>query len=154
MKKLPLTVCLVALMAVGCTHKSQQKNNLGDDSSSVSHATLQEFETKVGDKVYFAFDSSALSNDARATLDKQVGFMKEYPNLKFVIEGHCDKRGTIEYNLALGERRANSEKEYLVQNGVNPDRVTVISFGKEKPAVEGDTEEAFSQNRRGVTVIR
>lgn len=80
--------------------------------------------------------------------------MKEYPNLSFVIEGHCDKKGTIEYNLALGERRANSVKEYLVQHGINPGRLTVISFGKERPAIIGDSEEVFAKNRRSVTVIR
>jgi peptidoglycan-associated lipoprotein len=156
MKKLLLTVCLVPVLAViGCTNKSQKNtNNLGDDSSSVSPATLQEFENKVGDKVFFAFDSSAISDSAKVTLDKQVGFMKEYPHLKFVVEGHCDKRGTVEYNLALGERRANSSKEYLVQNGVDPERITIISFGKERPAVPGDTQADFAANRRSVTVIR
>lgn len=155
MKKLLLTVCLLPFLAVGCTHKSQKNTtNLGDDSSSVSPATLQEFESKVGDRVLFAFDSSALSDSAKVTLDKQAGFLKEYPQIKLVVEGHTDKRGTIEYNLGLGERRANSAKEHLVQNGVDPERVTIISFGKEKPAVAGDTEEAFAANRRAVSVIR
>ena len=104
--------------------------------------------------MFFAFDNSNLSDSAKTILDRQVEFMKDNSHLKFVLEGYCDKRGTVEYNLALGERRANSVKKYLVNHGINPDRLIVISFGKERPAVVGDTEEAYRQNRRVVTVIR
>ena len=156
MKKLLFTVCSIALLGVvGCAHKPQESADSKEDSiSPVSYTTFEEFESKVGNKVFFAFDSANLSTQSEIILDKQIGFMKEYPNLSFVIEGHCDKKGTIEYNLALGERRANSVKEYLVQHGINPGRLTVISFGKERPAIIGDSEEVFAKNRRSVTVIR
>lgn len=156
MKKLLFTVCSIALLGViGCAHKSQESTGSKEDSiSPVSYITFEEFESKVGNKIFFAFDSANLSTQSEIILDKQIGFMKEYPNLSFVIEGHCDKKGTIEYNLALGERRANSVKEYLVQHGINPGRLTVISFGKERPAIIGDSEEIFAKNRRAVTVIR
>lgn len=157
MKKVLLTVCSLALIAgVGCIPKSQQSTS-GTDSStldSIPKSTFEELEKKVGDRVFFSYDNSGLSDSAKAVLDKQIEFMKENSHLKFVLEGFCDQRGTVEYNLALGERRANSVKKHLVQHGINPDRLIVISFGKERPAVSGYTEEAYKQNRRVVTVIR
>ena len=157
MKKALLAVCSLALLAgVGCKNKSHQSTNGTDGSTldSISKATFEELEKKVGDKVYFSYDNSDLSDSAKSILDKQVEFMKDKSHLKFVLEGFCDERGTVEYNLALGERRSNSVKKYLVHHGINPDRLIVISFGKERPAVIGHTEEAYKQNRRVVTVIR
>jgi peptidoglycan-associated lipoprotein len=157
MKKVLLTVCSLALFAgVGCKNKSQQSTNVADSGTldSIPKSTFEELEKKVGDRVFFSYDNSGLSDSAKAVLGKQIEFMKENSHLKFVLEGFCDKRGTVEYNLALGERRANSVKKHLVQHGINPDRLIVISFGKERPAVSGDTEEAYKQNRRVVTVIR
>ncbi len=155
MKKVLLTICSIALFGViGCTHKSQESSSGEYGVSTASPVAFEEFENKVGSKVFFAFDNSDLSSQSEAILDKQVNFMREYSHLNFVIEGHCDKRGTIEYNLALGERRANTVKEYLVQHGINPSRLTVISFGKERPAVIGDSKEDLAKNRRAVTVIR
>ena len=157
MKKVLLTVCSLALLAgVGCKNKSQQSTNVADSGTldSIPKSTFEELEKKVGDRVFFSYDNSGLSDSAKAVLGKQIEFMKENSHLKFVLEGFCDKRGTVEYNLALGERRANSVKKHLVQHGINPDRLIVISFGKERPAVSGDTEEDYKQNRRVVTVIR
>ncbi|HYG30397.1 MAG TPA: peptidoglycan-associated lipoprotein Pal [Allosphingosinicella sp.] len=105
------------------------------------------------DRVFFDTDVYALSAEARATLDAQVEYLLRYPNVSVTIEGHADERGTREYNLALGDRRANSVRNYLESRGVAAGRMTTISWGKERPAVEGSTEEAWSRNRRAVTVL-
>ena len=107
----------------------------------------------VGDRVLFDYDSSELSSEAKLTLDKQSRFLRVNSDLTFTIEGHCDERGTREYNLALGEKRATAVRDYLVIEGINPDRIRVISYGKEKPAVVGSNDMAWSKNRRAVTTI-
>ena len=107
-----------------------------------------------GDKVYFALDSSELSSTARATLEKQADWLNHYTRISVTVEGHCDERGTREYNLALGERRANAVKEYLVALGVRSSRVNTVSYGKERPLVSGSGESVWSQNRRGTTTLR
>ena len=107
----------------------------------------------VGDRVLFDYDSSELSAEAKLTLDKQSRFLRVNSDLTFTIEGHCDERGTREYNLALGEKRATAVRDYLVIEGISPDRIRVISYGKEKPAVVGSNDMAWSKNRRAVTTI-
>ena len=107
----------------------------------------------IGDTVLFGFDSSALSADAMATLDKQAAFLNATPALRVKIEGHADERGTREYNLALGERRASATRDYLVARGVDGSRIRIVSYGKERPAVVGSNEEAWAKNRRSVTVL-
>lgn len=111
------------------------------------------FITDVGDRVFFDFDSSAIRSDAVATLERQAAFLRQNVGLSITIEGHADERGTREYNLALGERRANAVKEYLVSLGIAPNRVATISYGKERPEVIGSNETAWARNRRGVTVL-
>ncbi len=113
----------------------------------------EDFVVNVGDRVFFAFDSSELSTESRTTLEKQAFWLRKYPQATVSIEGHADERGTREYNLALGERRAAAARDYLVSLGVDPSRLATISYGKERPAVLGSNEEAWAQNRRGVTVI-
>ena len=108
----------------------------------------------VGDRVFFALDQHDLDGKARATLERQAAWLKKYPSTTIVVEGHCDERGTREYNLALGDRRANSAKNYLVALGVNESRVSTISYGKERPVALGSNDDAWAQNRRGVTRIR
>jgi peptidoglycan-associated lipoprotein len=105
------------------------------------------------DRVFFGTDQYDLDSEDRATLDRQAAWLARYPNVHFTVEGHCDERGTREYNLALGERRANATKNYLVSAGVAASRITVVSYGKERPAVPGDDESAWAQNRRAVTVL-
>jgi peptidoglycan-associated lipoprotein len=112
-----------------------------------------ELKTQVGDRVLFAFDKSDISPEAKAILTRQAAFMQKYPSATFTIEGHCDERGTREYNLALGERRATSAKNGLVALGVAGGRLQTISYGKERPAVVGHNEAAWAQNRRAVTVV-
>jgi peptidoglycan-associated lipoprotein len=106
----------------------------------------------VGDRVHFELDSYDLSPEAQATLRQQAALLQNYPQFVVTIEGHADERGTREYNLALGERRADAVRNYLTALGVSPDRVTVISYGKERPECPEASEGCWSQNRRGVTV--
>jgi len=113
----------------------------------------EDFAVNVGDRVFFDFDKYDLSSDARNTLQKQAVWLRRYPNVTITVEGHCDERGTREYNLALGERRANSVKDYLRALGVDLSRVKTISYGKERPVALGSNEDAWKQNRRAVTVI-
>jgi peptidoglycan-associated lipoprotein len=107
----------------------------------------------VGDRIFFAFDRSDLNADSRGTLERLASWMTNYQNVTITIEGHCDERGTREYNLALGERRADAARDYLVALGVDGGRLTTISYGKERPAVLGSNEEAWAQNRRDVFVV-
>ena len=107
----------------------------------------------VGDRVLFDYDSAKLSSSAKILLDGQSRFLRANTDLNFIIEGHCDERGTREYNLALGEQRATAVRDYLVIQGIDPDRIKVISYGKEKPAVVGSNTMAWSKNRRAVTII-
>lgn len=115
--------------------------------------TNEHLVATVGDRVFFDTDRSTVRPDGRATLDKQSAWLKQFPSTTVTVEGHADERGTREYNLALGNRRATAAKNYLVATGINPNRVTTISYGKERPAVVGSNEQAWSQNRRAVTVV-
>ena len=112
-----------------------------------------DLEINVGDRVFFAFDKSTLSSEGRTTVESWAAWLKTYPANTIMVEGHADERGTREYNLALGERRANASREYLVSLGIDPNRVKTISFGKERPAIPGSNENAYTQNRRGVAVL-
>ncbi|MDK9721434.1 MAG: peptidoglycan-associated lipoprotein Pal [Rhodospirillales bacterium] len=112
-----------------------------------------DFIANVGDRVFFDYDKSDLRADAKGQLDKQAEWLKKYPNAKALVEGHCDERGTREYNFGLGERRAKSVVEYLKAKGIAAARVRMVSYGKERPAVLGSNEAAWAQNRRGVTVV-
>jgi peptidoglycan-associated lipoprotein len=116
--------------------------------------SAEDFIANVGDRVFFDLNKFNLKPEAVATLDKQVAWLRRYPNVTTTVEGHADERGTREYNLALGERRANAVKEYLVAKGVPAARVKTISYGKERPVALGSNEAAWSQNRRGVTVVQ
>lgn len=115
--------------------------------------SAEDFVVNVGDRVFFAFDSSALDGEARTTLERQAFFLRKYPSTSVTIEGHCDERGTREYNLALGERRASAARDYLVSLGIDPSRLSTISYGKERPVNPASTEQAWAENRRGVTVL-
>ena len=113
----------------------------------------QDLVVNVGDRVFFDLDKSDLKPEARRTLERQAAWLKQYGNVAVTIEGHCDERGTREYNLALGDRRANAARDYLVSLGIPASRIKTISYGKERPAVLGSNEAAWSQNRRAVTVV-
>ena len=130
----------------------------GSSTGTVSYGTVpgskENFVSEVGDRIFFGYDSSNLTIDSQSTLDRQAAWLQKFPSVRVAIEGHCDERGTREYNLALGERRANAVKDYLVARGVDGGRVSTISYGKEKPVALGNDKAALSQNRRGVTTIQ
>ena len=116
-------------------------------------ANIKDFIVNVGNRVFFGFDKSNLTPKAKKTLDKQADWLNRHPATTAVIEGHADARGSAAYNLALGERRASAMRDYLVDQGVAASRVQIVSYGESRPAVAGDGEGAWSQNRRGVTYI-
>jgi peptidoglycan-associated lipoprotein len=122
-------------------------------SGSVQPGTEQDLVQNVGDRVFFDYDKSDIKAEGRQVLQRQADWLKKYPNVTVTVEGHCDERGTREYNLALGERRATAVKKMLTALGVPANRVSTISYGKERPAVVGSNEAAYAQNRRGVTVV-
>ena len=107
----------------------------------------------IGDRIFFGYDRDDLTPEARDILDRQAQWLQQHPHLTVTVEGHADERGTREYNLALGDRRANTVRNYLVARGVNARRLTTVSYGKERPAVPESNPSAWSQNRRGVTVV-
>lgn len=115
--------------------------------------TQADLVVNVGDRVFFGSDRYDINSESRATLEKQANWLAQYPNLNVTIEGHADERGTREYNLALGERRANSVKNFLVALGVDPRRIDTVTYGKERPAVPGNGPDAWNQNRRGVAKV-
>jgi peptidoglycan-associated lipoprotein len=113
----------------------------------------EDLVANVGDRVFYDFDRAELKPEARRTIERWAAWLRQYPNNTVTIEGHCDERGTREYNLGLGERRANAAKNFLVSLGIDARRVATISYGKERPAVLGSNEAAWGQNRRGVMVV-
>ena len=127
--------------------------NTGSTVSAPSAGSAEEFIT-IGDRVYFGFNKAEVRNSDAATLNDQAAWLKKYPSITIVVEGHCDERGTREFNLALGERRANAVKEYLMGRGISADRVQTVSYGKERPAVLGSNDSAWQQNRRGVSILK
>jgi len=122
-------------------------------SDSIEPGSQEDLIVNVGDRVFFNYDSAELDTDAKELLQDQVAWLKQYSDVSVIIEGHCDERGTREYNLALGEKRAQSVKNYLINLGISADRVTTISYGKERPAVVGSSDGAWAQNRRSVTIV-
>ena len=151
-------IALVALaLSMGaCAHDP----NAGDLAGGVGAATaaagpgsVQEFNASIGDRVFFDSDSSELSAAATATLDKQARWLTQYSSYSFMLEGHADERGTREYNFALGQRRAETVKAYLIAKGVGAQRMKTISYGKERPVAVCDDISCWSQNRRAVTVL-
>lgn len=128
-------------------------SGVGRDGGVITPGTQGDLETNVGDRVFYGYDSSVLTSEGQATLDRQAAWLKQYGSVNVVIEGHCDERGTREYNIALGERRATAAKNYLVSAGVDSSRIRTISYGKERPAVLGSDDSSYAQNRRGVTVV-
>ena len=120
---------------------------------SIIPGSAQDLRVNVGDTVHFDYDKYAVLDADKATLQRQAAWLAKYPNIKVTIEGHADERGTREYNIALGARRANAVKEYLVSLGVSAARVDTVSYGKEKPICAESTESCWAQNRRGLTII-
>jgi len=157
--KLVAVASLVAL--AGCTTKPQASNEApppqamtsSSTQSSVVPGSAEDLRVNVGDTVHFAYDKYDIQDEDRAILQRQAAWLGKYPQIRVTVEGHCDERGTREYNLALGARRANAVKEYLVSLGVSAGRLDTISYGKERPMCTASNEDCWAQNRRGVTII-
>ena len=150
-----LAACETASQVSGDSASTSASNTASSSSASSSAAdkTPAEKLAQVGDTVNFGFDSAELTVSARSTLNRQAAFLSLNPDLMIVIEGHADERGTREYNLALGDRRATAVRDYLVAKGINSARVRTVSYGKERPAVAGSDEAAWAKNRRAATVL-
>ncbi len=134
--------------------QAQQETAPAEQPSEVEAEAAEEPAPEIVlDRVYFEFDKATLTPEAKRTIEKNAEILKAHPEVTVVIEGHCDERGSTEYNLALGERRAESIKNYLVQLGISPDRLSTLSYGEERPLVEGHNEAAWAKNRRGEFVV-
>ena len=162
--KILIATAISSLLFLSACETASQKVVSGSSASgSASSSSKSLFasakQTKadkliaVGDRVLFDYDSAELDSSAKILLDAQSRFLRANTDLNFIIEGHADERGTREYNLALGEQRATAVRDYLVIQGIDSDRIKVISYGKEKPAVVGSNTMAWSKNRRAVTII-
>jgi len=141
---------LGAIAIVGCAKQQPEPTAM---AGAAAPGSQQDFIVNVGDRVFFDTDSTELSEQARATLDKQALWLNQYGRYAFLIEGHADERGTREYNIALGARRAQTVREYLVSRGVSAQRMRTISYGKERPVAVCNDISCWSQNRRAVTVL-
>ncbi len=156
-----LAVFVASLTLAGCTHKpvetapppSSNEAPPSAPTSSIVPGSAEDLRVNVGDTVHFAYNEYNIEDSDKATLQRQAAWLQKYPSIKVTVEGDCDERGTREYNLALGARRANAVKEYLVSLGVPSERVETISYGKEHPVCTESTEDCWAQNRRGVTTI-
>ena len=145
-----LLIVLASLVLAACSTSNVNNQTQGDVYTGKD--TIEYLASGVADRVFFATNETVLTTASRETLRKQAGWLRKNSNINVVLEGHADERGTREYNLALGERRANSAKDYLMTYGVSADRISVLSYGKERPIDGGSTPLAWSKNRRSVTV--
>ena len=143
---------LAALTAAACASKVNELGAAGGGGAAAP-GSQQDFVVNVGDRVFFETDSTDLTMQSRATLDKQAQWLTTYNRYAFTIEGHADERGTREYNFALGARRAETVRNYLASRGIEPSRMRTISYGKERPVAVCDDISCWSQNRRAVTVL-
>jgi peptidoglycan-associated lipoprotein len=158
MRGVKFVAVIVAMLAIaGCAkNQADQTGAMGPNNmmgSAAAPGSQQDFVVNVGDRVFFDTDSTDLSQQARATLDKQAQWLGHYERYAFTIEGHADERGTREYNIALGARRAQTVRDYLISRGVPAQRMRTISYGKERPVAVCDDISCWSQNRRAVTVL-
>jgi peptidoglycan-associated lipoprotein len=150
-----IAAVIAAALAMGACAKSPASEDVGSlaNASAATPGSQQDFVVNVGDRVFFNSDSSELTPQSVATLDKQAQWLRSYSQYTFTVEGHADERGTREYNIALGARRAQAVHDYLVSRGVQAHRMRTISYGKERPVAVCDDISCWSQNRRSVTVL-
>lgn len=150
-------VIFTSLALAGCAKKTTLPDNAGElglgAENGATPGTQQDFTVNVGDRIFFDTDSSAVRADAQQTLSRQAQWLARYPTYQITVEGHADERGTREYNLALGARRAAATRDFLVSRGVDRGRIKTLSFGKERPVAVCDDISCWSQNRRAVTNI-
>ena len=147
-----LLIAFVGMALTACATQVKKGTGMMQGDVYTGTDTVEYLATGVKDRVFFATNKSTLTTASRDTLRKQAAWMRKKSDLSFTIEGHADERGTREYNLALGERRANTAKDYLMTYGISGSRLSVISYGKERPVNSGSNPLAWSQNRRSVTV--
>ena len=150
-----LLIAFIAIFLLSSCGKG--KKNFGDDDFENDYfdsANIEFLDEDINNRIFFALNSSELNNDSKEVLLRQAEWIKSHSDANLLIEGHCDIRGTVEYNIGLGERRADMVKRFFVANGVDSSRLEVISYGKERPAAVGEGEEVHRQNRRSVTVVR
>ncbi|MDO8288556.1 MAG: peptidoglycan-associated lipoprotein Pal [Parvibaculum sp.] len=145
-------VAAAFLMIAACSSTDAATDSSGSSSALVP-GSQAELVANVGDRVFFDTDQSTLNDEGKATLQRQAAWLAKYPANTFTLEGHADERGTREYNLALGGRRAAATKDFLVSLGVDAGRISTVSYGKERPVCLESTEECWSQNRRAVSVV-
>lgn len=143
----------LALAACANTEQGAGSAQLSDGKGPVTPGTQRDFTVNVGDLVYFSSDSSDLTPEAQTTLQKQAQWLRQYPQFTITVEGHADERGTREYNIALGARRATAVRNFLAQNGIAAARMRTISYGKERPVAVCDDISCWAQNRRAQTVL-
>jgi peptidoglycan-associated lipoprotein len=153
-----LSILAAVVLVAGCSSDEAATGAQGASLTTGSTVgavpgTQQHLNETIGDRVFFDTDQYNLRPDARATVDRWAAWLAQYPNINVTIEGHADERGTREYNLALGDRRANSVRDYLIALGVAASRIATISYGKERPAIPGSSEASWQQNRRSVMVV-
>jgi len=141
------------MFLIAACSNSNETQTASAATTSVAPGTVGDFRQNVGDRVFFDTDSSTVREDGRQTLNRQAEWLKKYGNYQITIEGHCDERGTREYNLALGERRANAARQYLIAQGIPAARLKTVSYGKERPDPVGSDEAAWARNRRAVTAL-
>ena len=155
MKILKAFAAVAALFVIAaCSNNNGNNENANAASTSVSPGSVADFRQNVGDRVFFDTDQSTIRQDGRDVLNRQAEWLKKYTNYQVTVAGHCDERGTREYNLALGERRANAARQYLVAQGIPASRIKTISYGKERPDPVGSDEAAWARNRRAVTELQ
>jgi len=149
-----LVAGLMALLLAGCEKNAPAASfGLGAGGGNFAPGSTQEFSGKIGDTVHFETDSPELTPEGRSIVNAQAVWLRQYANYPIGIEGHADERGTREYNIALGARRAETVKSFLISQGIDPRRIRTVSFGKERPVAVCDNITCWSQNRRAVTVI-
>jgi len=156
LRAIKLVGVLAAALAMGACARNgavDANNPALSNANAATPGSQQDFVVNVGDRVFFESDSTELSQQAVSTLEKQAQWLRTYPQYAFLIEGHADERGTREYNIALGARRAQAVRDYLASRGVQGHRMRTISYGKERPVAVCDDISCWSQNRRAVTVL-
>ncbi len=149
-----LAAVLAAALAISACAKNAEEGAQGNAAGMATPGSQQDFVVNVGDRVFFETDSTELTPQSRATLDKQAQWLTQYSQYgQFTVEGHADERGTREYNIALGARRAQTVRDYLASRGIAASRMRTISYGKERPVAVCNDISCWSQNRRAVTVL-
>jgi peptidoglycan-associated lipoprotein len=170
MLRLTAACAAIALSLTACASDTTNPNAAGagagmNGTGGYSNAGLmgrgnatpgsqEDLTQSAGDRIYFDTDQSQITSDARTTLDRQAQWLRQYPRISVWVAGNCDERGTEEYNLALGQRRANADRDYLASRGIDPGRLQTISYGKDRPVDTGTGEEAWAHNRNAITSVR